>query len=1314
MSEYESFKRLKLIGLCKTRGIEYSDVPKGEEDILRSRLTAYDSLNQDTATNEDAPPISGTDVLPPTDDSINPKPEEDLDTFGFELTPDAEPVGPETNEDSVSIGPQADEDFSTSGFGEVELKSVKVMVAGSLVVDTPVSAVARIAAAKQEAREQAERAEMDRAAEVAAKENASNKRELAAKAAAEKQALEAAAIEAKIKREKQEAEDAIVAEAAAREKAAAAAAKAAADLVKANAIKFKSTDIDRAVKVAGYSGLGWIRYVGPHLERDGKIRIGVEMATRVGRNDGSLPGGGRYFRCKQGFGVICAPNRVEFSETDPTVELNNTGIIKSDVEQEQAAAAEIVLTDIAKSTAAAKAAAAADPIHRTDLLSASGGASVSGPLETLLDAEPEDSAVNIVPTPYTDLPEWLVEALPLTAFKGSSLHHNEESKPENATFLSSTGWLPSVGLGDGDLEDRCPTFEVDLGHLCYVGGIATKGHGGSSHWMEKYYIHTSIDGIHFQNVREGEPFEGNTDCDTPKMTVLPGDPCSRETMARFIRVVGVYNKFKVSGLRIEVFGRKIGRPVGLGSGDYPKGKIAASSEKAGNLGKESCRLGAEDDRNKCIAWQPDIKDTAPTIEFDLSGVYGKNFKGGSLSMVTAVGVQGRETKAGQFCTSFTIAIKGLYTGEWKEISDEFGEAIVWEGNTNSTGVQVLLMTQPTLCSALKLIPMSWHNACSLRAEIYTVPLGTPFEVAKLPDSAFSSSLPLRPLDTAAHFAKLFGGGVGGGWVAAQDTNTYLRVDLGRIVRIRGISTQGRAKMLDQWTESYFMKSSVDGIHFKPYVYLTTNSSFEFTGNEDRNTVSVQLLPRSLIAQHLHFAPLAYHRKPALRVEVYAEDIGETLGWALGGELPNDAAVCTGGGDPVASRLNSELVPGGWIPDVSDSSQCLEINLGDLAEVHAVIVQGRFDGEEWVEEYTIDLTVDGVNWNSYCEGGKSPKKFQGNTDADSSVIGDLQLPSRARAVRIRPTKWIGQIAMRVELVGKARQVPKRGDTSVRLINDRPSWALNAGLNQTGDMGRFTATGDLFEHAHAAKMRRDSSRTFNANDAEFGFGSNIDEYNESNVEDNTEDEIPDEPRRGGKPVKKKSREVIAVERAKAGQAKDHAQKNAVMEEQNNADANKKSVAENKADAKKKAAADKLAAKSAKAAAAIEKKEAKAVAAAAKRAIKDARAAAKLKEKQDKAAAKAAKKSSGGSLAAQYEGMGKMKLIKQCRVKGIDYAKATKESDPIAQLIALLVAADVTEKESENEDSSASEPESDSKSEPDTDTDTESEPELQTKSV
>lgn len=380
MSEYESFKRLKLIGLCKTRGIEYSDVPKGEEDILRSRLTAYDSLNQDTATNEDAPPISGTDVLPPTDDSINPNPEEDLDTFGFELTPDAEPVGPETNEDSVSIGPQADEDFSTSGFGEVELKSVKVMVAGSLVVDKPVSAIARIAAAKQEAREQAERAEMDSAAEVAAKENASNKRELAAKAAVEKQALEAAAIEAKIKREKQEAEDAIVAEAAAREKAAAAAAKAAADLVKANAIKFKSTDIDRAVKVAGYSGLGWIRYVGPHLERDGKIRIGVEMATRVGRNDGSLPGGGRYFRCKQGFGVICAPNRVEFSETDPTVELNNTGIIKSGVEQEQAAAAEIVLTDIAKSTAAAKAAAAADPIHRTDLLSASGGASVSGPL----------------------------------------------------------------------------------------------------------------------------------------------------------------------------------------------------------------------------------------------------------------------------------------------------------------------------------------------------------------------------------------------------------------------------------------------------------------------------------------------------------------------------------------------------------------------------------------------------------------------------------------------------------------------------------------------------------------------------------------------------------------------------------------------------------------------------------------------------------------------------------------------------------------------------------------------------------------------
>lgn len=80
---------------------------------------------------------------------------------------------------------------------------------------------------------------------------------------------------------------------------------------------------------------GTVRFVGEIKEIEkppGAMWVGVELDEPAGKNDGSVKGG-RYFACKQNFGVFVRPERVkvgDYARLDDDLDLEGDG---SDMEE---------------------------------------------------------------------------------------------------------------------------------------------------------------------------------------------------------------------------------------------------------------------------------------------------------------------------------------------------------------------------------------------------------------------------------------------------------------------------------------------------------------------------------------------------------------------------------------------------------------------------------------------------------------------------------------------------------------------------------------------------------------------------------------------------------------------------------------------------------------------------------------------------------------------------------------------------------------------------------------------------------------------
>ncbi|KAK3107885.1 hypothetical protein FSP39_024404 [Pinctada imbricata] len=134
-----------------------------------------------------------------------------------------------------------------------------------------------------------------------------------------------------------------------------------------------------------------------------------------------------------------------------------------------------------------------------------------------------------------------------------------------------------------------------------------------------------------------------------------------------------------------------------------------------------------------------------------------------------------------------------------------------------------------------------------------------------------------------------------------------------------------------------------------------------------------------------------------------------------------------------SNKDGDLVTqgGGWLAGSSDRNQWIQVKLKTQSVVREILIQGRSSEDccnqsHWVTQFKVQYSKDGATWAKYKDQSGNLLFFRGNYDHDTVVSRRLPFPVIARYVRIVPTEWNENIALRFDIKGCS--IPK----NIRMI------------------------------------------------------------------------------------------------------------------------------------------------------------------------------------------------------------------------------------------------------------------------------------------
>ncbi|CAB4021554.1 Hypothetical predicted protein, partial [Paramuricea clavata] len=145
-------------------------------------------------------------------------------------------------------------------------------------------------------------------------------------------------------------------------------------------------------------------------------------------------------------------------------------------------------------------------------------------------------------------------------------------------------------------------------------------------------------------------------------------------------------------------------------------------------------------------------------------------------------------------------------------------------------------------------------------------------------------------------------------------------------------------------------------------------------------------------------------------------LGMENGEILDAQIPASSEYRSNHGADNA-RLNLERAnhSHAWVPSHASGSW-LQVDFELQATISEVLTQGRGDYPQWVKNYTLSYSSNGVDFHPYCQNGVV-KVFQGNGDQNTIVDQDISPVIVARYIRILPRSWHGgNVALRVDFSG----------------------------------------------------------------------------------------------------------------------------------------------------------------------------------------------------------------------------------------------------------------------------------------------------------
>jgi len=427
-------------------------------------------------------------------------------------------------------------------------------------------------------------------------------------------------------------------------------------------------------------------------------------------------------------------------------------------------------------------------------------------------------------------------------------------------------------------EDTAPWVGVHFTHYVIITGFMTRGAGDKEEWVTSYKLSYRLQtGSFYEFYRhsngEVATFEGNTDAaGTKTHTFSPGNII----LAHGIRIHPVtYNS--AASLRFELLGCKSeacqAQPLVSGESMVPDLRMTSSSHW--DLFHQASRArmhSVYDDgyRGGWVAWPWD-QNQYLQVEFD-----------------TTMAIYAIQTKGRQDYPQWSGTYKLLYaevSGAFETYQEPYGSEKIFNGNSDSdTLVTNYLAANIYNVKFVRINPLSWTNGISLRLEVLgcsshrdgctDIPLITGAN-NYVPNSRLTASSSWSDTISGPGRSRLntrANGNLAGAWVPlVNDANQWIQADLGKVMLVMAVATQGRHEM-EMYIITYKLSHSMEGTNFNEYG--VDGDATILYANWEQHQVHKTYLPNSLATRYLRLHPVSWNVSIALRWEIYA-----CAGWA---------------------------------------------------------------------------------------------------------------------------------------------------------------------------------------------------------------------------------------------------------------------------------------------------------------------------------------------------------------------------------------------------------------------------------------------------
>ncbi|XP_072025091.1 uncharacterized protein [Amphiura filiformis] len=457
--------------------------------------------------------------------------------------------------------------------------------------------------------------------------------------------------------------------------------------------------------------------------------------------------------------------------------------------------------------------------------------------------------------------------------------------------------------------------------------------------------------------------------------------------------------------------------LGLETGDIIDSRLAASSEH-GDLNNSATRADATQARlNNQGAWVADVDDLNQWLKISLYRQIN----------ITGVQIQGNPN-ADQWVTKFKVE-GSLGNDIWDiRIFNETGGEKIFDGNGDRITVVSHNFAEPIVAQYVRIRPTEWHGNISMRLELLgcpvpdmiTDPLGMESKLITDNQITYSSGSV-----TSAGRLNL------GYWTAGSgDLKPWFQISLWRQTNVTGVVTLGRPSS-NYYTSRYRVDVCLDGVSWEN---VTDENGYTeiFEGNWIHNQLATHLFYGPILAQYIRIRPVEWEGlyTATFQIELLGllvptleclEDLSAAvLGLEDGRIVDGQLSASSGETSARYGRLNFQSTPnitkGGWVADMVDSNQWLQISLYRQTRIGGVIMQGRQDKNEWVTRYKVSSSLDGSLWEYVTDEHGADEVFEGSWDRDTHAVHLFHSLVEAQYVRIIPVEWNSHISLRLEILG----------------------------------------------------------------------------------------------------------------------------------------------------------------------------------------------------------------------------------------------------------------------------------------------------------